>query len=97
MDVMNRSSSGEGDTPTLAQRRAAPGCDERRRARGRRAQSAVPAIEVAGGALVGADELSRALGVVGADSAEDYAAILECLDDGASPSRLEFRLMAELL
>ena len=43
-------------------------------------QSAVPALKAAGGALVGADELSRALGVVGAASAEDCAAIIECLD-----------------
>jgi len=32
-------------------------------------QSAVPALEATGGALVGVDELSRALGVVGAASA----------------------------
>ena len=32
-------------------------------------QSAVPALEAAGGALVGEDELARVLGVVGAASA----------------------------
>ena len=62
-------------------------------------QSALPALEAAGGALVGADELARALGVMGAASAEDCAAIVECLDgdgDGAITIE-EFRLMADLL
>ena len=62
-------------------------------------QSVLPALEAARGALVGADELARALGVVGAASAEDCAAIIECLDgdgDGAITIE-EFRLMADLL
>lgn len=60
-------------------------------------QSAVPALEAAGGALVGADDLARA--IVGAASAEDCAAIVECLDgdgDGAITVE-EIRLMADLL
>lgn len=59
-------------------------------------QSALPALEAAGGALVGADELAMALGVVGA---EDCAAIVECMDgdgDGAITIE-EFRFMADLL
>jgi hypothetical protein len=60
-------------------------------------QSAVPALKAAGGALVGADELSRALGVVGAASAEDYASILECLDGDGAITVEEFRLVADLL
>lgn len=62
-------------------------------------QSALPALEAAGGALVGADELAMALGVVGAASAEDCAAIVECMDgdgDGAITIE-EFRFMADLL
>ncbi|KAF8658812.1 hypothetical protein HU200_059303 [Digitaria exilis] len=64
-------------------------------------QSALPALEAAGGALVGADELAMALGgVVGAGaSAEDCAAIVECMDgdgDGAITIE-EFRFMADLL
>ncbi|TVU08633.1 hypothetical protein EJB05_42044, partial [Eragrostis curvula] len=63
-------------------------------------QSALPTLEAAGAALVGADELARTLGAVGAGtSAEDCAAIVECLDgdgDGAI-SIEEFRLMADLL
>ena len=61
----------------------------------------LPTLEGAGGALVGADELARALGVVGAASAEDCAAIVECLDgDGDGDGAItieEFRLMADLL
>ena len=62
-------------------------------------QSALPALEAAEGALVGEDELARVLGVVGAASAEDCAAIVECLDgdgDGAITIE-EFRLLADLL
>ncbi|KAL6603598.1 hypothetical protein ACP70R_043959 [Stipagrostis hirtigluma subsp. patula] len=63
-------------------------------------QSALPALEAAGaGALVGADELARAIGAMGAASAEDCAAIIECMDgdgDGAITIE-EFRLMADLL
>lgn len=62
-------------------------------------QSALPTLEAAGGALVGADELARALGALGSASAEDCAAIVECLDgdgDGAITIE-EFRLMADLL
>ncbi|WVZ78805.1 hypothetical protein U9M48_026456 [Paspalum notatum var. saurae] len=62
-------------------------------------QSALPALEAAGGALVGADELARAIGAVGGASAEDCAAIVECLDgdgDGAITVE-EIRLMADLL
>jgi len=81
-----------------AQRRGSPGRHERRGARalGDLLQSALPAIE---GVLVGADELARALGVVGAASAEDCAAIVECLDgDGDGDITIEeFRLMADLL
>ena len=59
----------------------------------------LPALDASGGALIGANELVRALGVVGAASAEDCAAIVECLDgdgDGAITIE-EFRLMADLL
>ncbi|CAN6193303.1 unnamed protein product [Urochloa humidicola] len=63
-------------------------------------QAALPALEAAGGALVGADELAAAIGGgVGAVSAEDCAAIVECLDgdgDGAITIE-EFRFMADLL
>jgi Ca2+-binding EF-hand superfamily protein len=62
-------------------------------------QSALPALEAAGGALVGADELARAIGAVGGASVEDCAAIVECLDgdgDGAITIE-EFRFMADLL
>ncbi|CAN6206850.1 unnamed protein product [Urochloa humidicola] len=54
-------------------------------------QAALPALEAAGGALVGPDELAA--------SAEDCAAIVECLDgdgDGAITIE-EFRFMADLL
>ncbi|RLN08494.1 polcalcin Jun o 2 [Panicum miliaceum] len=52
-------------------------------------QSALSALETAAGcALVGADELTRALGVVGTASAEDCAAIVGCPDgDGDSRCR----------
>ena len=60
-------------------------------------QSAVPALKAAGGALVGADELSRALGVVGAASAEDCTSILECLDGDGTITVEEFRIVADLL
>ena len=59
----------------------------------------LPALEASGGALIGANELVRALGVVGAASTEDCAGIIECLDgdgDGAITIE-EFRLMADLL
>ena len=59
----------------------------------------LPALDASGGALIGANELVRALGVVGAASTEDCAAIIECLDsdgDGAITNE-EFRLMADLL
>ncbi|GJN39196.1 hypothetical protein PR202_gb28298 [Eleusine coracana subsp. coracana] len=62
-------------------------------------QSALPTLEAAGAALVVADELARTLGALGSASAEDCAAIVECLDgdgDGAI-SIEEFRLMADLL
>ncbi|CAL4966732.1 unnamed protein product [Urochloa decumbens] len=64
-------------------------------------QAALPALEAAGGALVGADELAAAVagGGVGGASAEDCAAIVECLDgdgDGAITIE-EFRFMADLL
>ncbi|CAN6200689.1 unnamed protein product [Urochloa humidicola] len=63
-------------------------------------QAALPALEAAGGALVGPDELAAAVaGGVGAASAEDCAAIVECLDgdgDGAITIE-EFRFMADLL
>ncbi|GJM97609.1 hypothetical protein PR202_ga14546 [Eleusine coracana subsp. coracana] len=62
-------------------------------------QSALPTLEATGAALVGADELARTLGTLGSASAEDCAAIVECLDgdgDGAI-SIEEFRLMADLL
>ncbi|KAL6873812.1 hypothetical protein ACP4OV_013894 [Aristida adscensionis] len=62
-------------------------------------QSALPALEAAGGAMVGADELARAVGTMGAASAEDCAAIIECMDgdgDGAITIE-EFRLMVDLL
>ena len=63
----------------------------------------LPALESSGGALIGANELVRALGVVGAASTEDCAAIIECLDgdgDGDGDGAItieEFRLMADLL
>ena len=63
----------------------------------------LPALEASGGALIGANELVRALGVVGAASTEDCAAIIECLDgdgDGDGDGTItieEFRLMADLL
>ena len=61
----------------------------------------LPALDASGGALIGANELVRALGVVGAASAEDCAAIVECLDgDGDGDGAItieEFRLMADLL
>ena len=65
-----------------APRRGSPGRDERRGAHalGDLLQSALPTLEGDGGAQVGADELARALSVVGAASAEDCAAIVECLD-----------------
>jgi Ca2+-binding EF-hand superfamily protein len=62
-------------------------------------QSALPHLEAAGAALVGADELARLLGTLGNASPEDCAAIVECLDgdgDGAITIE-EFRLMADLL
>jgi calmodulin len=62
-------------------------------------QSALPALEAAGAALVGSDQLATTLAALGAASAEDCAAIVECLDgdgDGAI-SVEEFRLMADLL
>lgn len=62
-------------------------------------QSALPQLEAAGAALVGADELARVLGTLGDASPEDCAAIVECLDgdgDGAITIE-EFRLMADLL
>ena len=63
----------------------------------------LPALDASGGALIGANELVRALGVVGAASTEDCAAIIECLDgdgDGDGDGAItieEFRLMADLL
>ncbi|CAD6338543.1 unnamed protein product [Miscanthus lutarioriparius] len=62
-------------------------------------QSALPQLEAAGAALVGADELARVLGALGNASPEDCAAIVECLDsdgDGAITIE-EFRQMADLL
>lgn len=62
-------------------------------------QSALPTLEAAGAALVSADELARTLGALGGASAEDCAAIVECLDgDGDGAINVEeFRLMADLL
>ncbi|XP_062229654.1 probable calcium-binding protein CML29 [Phragmites australis] len=62
-------------------------------------QSAVPALEAAGGALMGADELARALGVMGTVSVEDCAAIIECMDgDGDGAINIEeFKFLADLL
>ena len=63
----------------------------------------LPALDASGGALIGANELVRALGVVGAASTEGCAAIIECLDgdgDGDGDGAItieEFRLMADLL
>ncbi|XP_062233906.1 probable calcium-binding protein CML29 [Phragmites australis] len=62
-----------------------------------RLQSAVPALEAAGGELMGADELARALGVMGTASVQDCAAIAECLDADGAITIEEFKVMADLL
>ncbi|RLN07330.1 polcalcin Jun o 2 [Panicum miliaceum] len=62
-------------------------------------QSALLAFEAAGAAVVGADEIARALGVAGAASGgDDCAAIVECLHgDGPTATIEEFGVTADLL